>query len=342
MARKKPPMLEPSIDGRMRRSRRVPVFKATITPIVTVPISVRQQRNHESLRRKVEAAPLKRHVRARYQRALVTAGRYRQALEHAEKWVELDGAQAQSLSALASIQSLNSGAAAAMKTYASAIEVEPWNAKLHRKMAGMYKNKGDQELSCAHLWSVMSIFPAKAKAHLKLATCIAAIKGQKDQAVAVLSKLAASKPGNRMMTRIGKAMLEIQRPDFTPTPIKIPRNGDLIVTATWNRPIDLDLVLITPKGEIISAIQPGRHASVLLDSHQGDTGEVLRARRLPSGQYYVAISRIDASSSDSVSGTILIKARGKSKVIPFILGETSKPLAQVKIARVMRHQRGVK
>ncbi len=330
---------KPPLHQRSRlRSPPVRVFKATITPIVTIPISVRQQRKIESLRQKVAAHPHKRYVRTQYHRALIKAGRYEQALEHAKKWTELDGANAASLRALGSIQSIRVGAETAMKTFAAAIEVEPWNTRLHKKMAGMYKNKGDQELSCAHLWSVMSIAPHKAQRHLDLATCLASIKGQRDQAVVVLSKLAASKPGNRMMSRIGKSMLEIQRPDFTPPRPKISLKGDLIITATWNRPVDLDLVLITPKGEIISAIQGGRRAKVEIDSHQGDTAEVLRARRLPSGRYYVAISRSNASSSDSISGTILVKARGNSQVIPFILGETSKPLAQVKIARVMRRR----
>ena len=201
-------------------------------------------------------------------------------------------------------------------------------------MAQMYLNKGDLRRSCAHRWSMVSIRPRRISYNLALVRCLAALPDGKDLALRVLSQLSADPRARRYAAAIGRALASLQSGAMAkPLNKKPSTRGALVVSATWSKPVDLDLAVVTPRGERISALQGTRRGKVEADSRDGRTAEVLRLAYAPSGTYRVEISRPDGAQDDTpITGTIIVRAHGKSRTIPFVISTANKPLAQVKLS----------
>jgi hypothetical protein len=172
------------------------------------------------------------------------------------------------------------------------------------------------------------------KHHLDLAACLAALPSAEGRQLAlkILTDLANTPQGRRQAARIGKALANI---DLHKERAKADRRrrlerGALVVTATWNRPVDLDLALVTPRGERITALSEGRRGGVI-DSRNGAGAELLGLRWAGNGRYRVEIAHAAGTASGPINGTVLIKVRGKTQTIPFIISGRSKPLARLEL-----------
>ena len=317
------------MHGRGRPWVRVPVHSASIEPLIDISISVspRQTRREHQLQQLVQRAPLRRGTRQAYHRALVTNGRYDEALRHARQWAEVDGSHPDALLALADMQAATGRALPAMRTYSATVEVQPWNVNLHQDLARMYRNKGDVRRSCAHLWSVMSLYPRRLEHHLALATCLGQLPEERPRAMQLLSELTRGS-GKRDAARIGRALAQLVSGEATRR--SDPDRGALLIRATWDRPVDLDVGLITPRGRRLSALRTGRQGQAS-DSRDGQTAEVLALRWIGNGRYRIEITPANGETmTGTVSGTLLVKARGKTRAIPFVLSGGSgagKPVA---------------
>jgi tetratricopeptide (TPR) repeat protein len=321
---------------RHRHPVRVPVTK--IEPIVDVSVTPTARRAEERLERQVKARPLSRTHRSRYHRALVQNGNYSRALDHARKWVELDGSRVRPVLALADMQAAMGLPGLAKRTYSTSVEIQPWNVRLHRSLSRMYRNKGELRRSCAHVWSVMSLHPKRLENHLALAACLAELPDGKARAMQLLTELVRSPAGKRggNAARIGRALARLAEGKASER-----RNdrGALVLKATWDRGVDLDLGLITPDGRRISALRAGRRGGVTVDSHDGASAEVLALGWLRNGTYRVEIGPASDRGLDApVTGTLLIKARGKTRAVPFVVQSRVKPVAQLSLTSRWAHR----
>jgi len=335
------PVMDPFGGRRSRRMRPyyVTVRRATIQPMLAVSSTPAELRREARLQRQVAARPLLRYYRRALHRRLVLSGQYDRALEHARKWAGLDASRSDALSAVADMQAATGRTGEAMRTYSATVEVRPYSRRLHRYLADMYRNKGDLNRSCSHLWSVMSLRPSAVSRHLDLARCLGAIPARRQQAVRILTELSATPLGRRHASLIGRTLTRVQAMPAGAATRPLRTRGALVVTATWSLPVDLDVALITPRGERIGALRGSRHGRVERDSKNGRVPEVVRLRYASSGSYRVEISRpAGAAAGKTITGTILVQAMGKSRTIPFSLAGASTPLARVKVAyhRVMR------
>jgi hypothetical protein len=340
-ARPRPRMSRPdlgklveTLPDRPRRRRAtyhwITVRKVAVEPLLALEPSGQDRAAEARLKLRARAAPLRRGIRQAYHRRLMHNGRYALAARHALKWAELDGRHHAPLRALGDALAAGGKAAEATRSYTSMVEVRPYSATLHRRLAGMYRNKGDLRRACAHLWSVMSLRPSDVARQLELARCLAAIPGEKQTAIRILSDVASRPEGRRQAARITRALAAIN--DGAVDSHSPRTSGAVVVRATWSRPVDLDLALITPRGERISALMAGRRGGVEQDSHDGLTQEVLRLGWAAYGSYRVEIAAPEVPDSDKpISGTLLVRAHGKSRTIPFVLASRSKPLASIKI-----------
>jgi len=320
--------------------------RARMAPITTARIDLADGapgpgavRAEEMLRRQLEASPLRRALHVSYQRVLLQNGRAEEALRHAEKWAEVDGESAAPLTALADAQAIRTDLATAMRTRASAVDVEPGSQRLHRELAELYRNKGELRLSCAHLWSLVSLAPRAQERYVALARCLAGTPEGKEPVVQLLSELAGSARGPEVGS-LGRTLAAVRAAVAGPG---IPAaGGALSVRATWDQPLDLDLVLVTPRGERLSAM--GAPAGVVeADSHDGRTPEVLRLRSLRDGNYRIEVARPQGAKG-AVSGTVMIQALGKTRTVAFAIPEASdglRALARVSVTRTypMRYYR---
>ena len=374
-APKPKPSLGPSADylvgesARLRRRRPyrpryrwVNLRKARIQPLLAVSTSSSAHAAEQRLRRQVQDRPLHRWAHKAYHKRLVLNGNYGEALSHATRWAQLDADRYIAHRALADMLAAAGKTRAAVRAYTTMVEVNPYSARLHRYLAEMYRNKGDQRRSCSHLRSVLSLRPSDVSRHLALARCLASVDGEREAAVRVLTDLSASPAGKRHAGRIGRALAALHEGATAHEPS--PRTtGALVVSATWDRPVDLDLVLISPRGDRVSALLGARRARVERDSLDGRAPEVLRLTSAPTGAYRVEIARgpgvgeeprdealargkkpstREPELSKPISGTILVRALGQSRTIPFMLGAGhGKPLASVTVTtqRVRRPYR---
>ena len=328
-------VMDPFGKGRARYHRRpyyVTVRRARIQPMLAVSSTPTELRSEARLQRLVAAHPLRRYYRRALHRRLVLSGQYDRALRHARKWASLDGSHAAAVSAMADMQAATGRVGEAMRTYSATVEVSPYSRRLHRHLARMYRNKGDLNHSCSHLWSILSLRPSVISRHLELARCLSAIPQRREQAVRILTELSATPLGRSHAALIGRTLAQVQ--SASGATVGAPsRRGAMVVTATWSLPEDLDVALITPRGERICALRGGRQGEVEQDSVDGLTPEVLRLRHAGAGQYRVEISRpAGASSGKTITGTILVQALGRSQTIPFSLAGASTPLASVRVS----------
>lgn len=301
-------------------------------------ISAADQRRETAAARASERNPQSRKAHRLYHRALMRNARYEPALRHAETWTAKDTRHPGALLALADAQTAL-GKREAMQSYASVVDVQPWSKRLHLRLAEMYRNKGDARASCAHRWSLMSLYPKRLDYHLELAQCLVDVPGKRLQAVQVLSKAAKTPEGKRQSRKLGRALSALQRG-------KKPRarraRGEVVIEATWDQNVDLDLALVTPLGERITALRSSRRGGTVNDSRDGTKAEKMALRWAHNGLYRVEIAPgPGATISGPVRGTLKIKARGKTKTIAFELPAPGVlQLASLRLKSVWRVYRG--
>jgi len=103
--------------------------------------------------------------------------------------------------------------------------------------------------------------------------------------------------------------------------------------------VDLDIALVTPRGERISALRSTRRGRVAEDSLDGRHAETLALRWAREGSYRVEIAGPEGWAGD-VRGTVLVRARGKTRVLPFALsGRRSLTVATVVLSQRRSYRR---
>jgi tetratricopeptide (TPR) repeat protein len=336
------PRMSRGMIGRGYHRRPVPVLQTTIAPLLgssgPSPAARRQQ---ESLRAGVESNPLKRALHLAYHRALLKNGDYPEALRHAQKWAELDGAHADALAALGTAQAAQGALPAAIESLASSIDVEPWNPRRHEQLAAIYRHKGDPALACAHLQSLAALAPRDVARALAAASCLAALPGDgREAAIDLLTVLAGEKLGPAELGKVARALAAARSSALAYPPAFAAGRigGPLVARATWTAPVDLDLAIVTPRGQRLSALHTLRSGGVLVDSRDGASAEILQLAGLPNGEYRLEIGRAQADASAAgITGTVLIQAGGKRQTIAFSLGaESPRAIARIKVERLYR------
>ena len=325
-----------SVGGGRRMPPR-PQTVVTIQPAAAAPTQA-ALRQEDSLRQQVAASPLRRGVHASYHRVLMRNGALDEALRHAGEWAELDGSHADALAALADVQALQADLATSLRTRSSTVDVEPWNARWHQQLADMYRNKGQLKQSCAHLWSLVSLAPRNADRYVALVRCLGGLPEGRE---AALSLLTDDLPAGLSRAQSGHllGLLRELRAGNAPRQAVLSTTGPMVLSATWDTPTDLDIVLYTPGGERISSLSRGRAGGVAVDSRDGRMAEILRLGWLGDGEYRVEMVRLAegdaaAKGSSAVRGTLRIQAAGRVSTIPFALTSATASVAQVKVAKV--------
>ncbi len=257
------------------------------------------------------------------------------ALTHAREWAKLDSDSSEALRALGDMELASGNSREAARTYGSQVEVNPYSARIHLRMSRMYRNKGEARRACAHLWSLVSIRPHQLSYNLNLVRCLAPLPGGKETALKILSELSANPRARRYAASIGRALAALQRGayDGLDSSRRRPR-GAILVRATWSKPVDLDLALITPRGRRLSAMQGVSSGRVPADSRDGTIEEVLLMSRARSGTYRLEVTRPASADVGSapITGTVIVRAHGRSRTIPFVLSsEATRPLARIKV-----------
>jgi len=95
-------------------------------------------------------------------------------------------------------------------------------------------------------------------------------------------------------------------------------SGDVVVSATWNGGVDLDIALVDPAGRRASAVTRLKGARV--EAATARDHEAVAMSSGAAGSFLIEIVRANAAEGTiPVSGTVTVKAFGQSRAIPFTL-----------------------
>jgi hypothetical protein len=204
-----------------------------------------------------------------------------------------------------------------MRAYGSAVEVNPFDAKLQARLADALASKGDIARSCAHRRAVVSIDPARPEHHLQLTRCLASL-GRPD-----LVRDAAEDGTNRAKGNLADLRAAIAGA-VRPAPVRAV-NGPLKATLTWLGAGDLDIAFIDSRGRRLSALRPEN----LLVEQLGNGESVAMISVSPQT---VAIEVTRFSGQGPVSGELKIRTPELTRSYPFTIDQGSRRLANVTLS----------
>ena len=266
----------------------------------------------EALRQIVLRDPTSRPAHRKLVQNAIRAGAP-EAFTYAVAWSQADPDHAPALLAVADLLAAR-GEAIAMRAYGSAVEVNPFDAKLQTRLAEALASKGDIARSCAHRRAVVSIDPSRAEHHLQLTRCLASL-GRTDLVQGAAEEGLARAPGNNADLRA--ALSGAVRPAALR-----PVNGQLKATLTWLGAGDLDIAFIDSRGRRLSALRPEN-----LVVEQLGNGE--SAAMISVSPQTVAVEITRFSGQGPVSGELKLRTPELSRSYPFTIDQGSLRLANV-------------
>jgi hypothetical protein len=297
-------------DGYSRRTRRPPPPRWKISPALAPSYDVLAKL--EALRQIVLRDPTSRPAHRKLVQNAIRAGAP-EAFTYAVAWSQADPDHAPALLAVADLLAAR-GEAIAMRAYGSAVEVNPFDAKLQTRLAEALASKGDIARSCAHRRAVVSIDPSRAEHHLQLTRCLASL-GRTDLVQGAAEEGLARAPGNNADLRA--ALSGAVRPAALR-----PVNGQLKATLTWLGAGDLDIAFIDSRGRRLSALRPEN-----LVVEQLGNGE--SAAMISVSPQTVAVEITRFSGQGPVSGELKLRTPELSRSYPFTIDQGSLRLANV-------------
>lgn len=235
----------------------------------------------------------------------------------ANKWLKKDRMDAGVLVELAGIAALRGDPDRSAEFLASAVDADPRSVGAHNRMVKLYRAAGNTDLMCAHALTRALVSPASWKHQVKAIRCGAGserhLKRLKERGRKRAEK-ALSKPEKERSVR-----------------------GRMKVTASWSADQDLDIVVVTPRGRVITW-QGGARRTRSRDVTSRRT-ETLAISMEERGRYRVLMVPRGVGKGRSISGSVRIRAYGKSRTMDFAVSGRAARVADVIIKSKFRYER---
>ena len=280
--------------------------------------TARERDRVDELRRQRDAAPQSRAAHRKLVQAAIYYG-LPEAFDYARAWADADPDHAPALLAVADLLAAR-GDPVAHRAYGSAVEVKPFDRKLHARLADALLSKGDLTRACAHRRAIVSIDPAAVAHHLDLSACLARV-GRMDLAREALAEAMTRAKGN--LRPLQAAATDLERGQV-PTPAAAPLHAypDLRATLTWTGPADLDLALVDRRGRRLSTL---RREGVMVREGRGEETLTFATVDQP---VYLEVTRTDPSGPP-VQATLKVKTPYATKSFDITSGHQTLRLAKV-------------
>jgi hypothetical protein len=184
-------------------------------------------------------------------------------------------------------------------------------------MMGLYRAAGDDALRCEHALTRALVTPASWQAQVDAVRC----GGEASRLLERLSK--------RDRRRADRALA---------APAKGPRRSDqLVVEATWDGGADLDVVVVTPRGRVLS--WRGGAKRVAAQDAQASDRERLATSLDRTGRYRIFVVQRDGGEAPPpVTGTVQIRAHGERRRLSFTTANGVAGAGEVVVAAKSRWQ----
>ncbi|HEY4059627.1 MAG TPA: VIT domain-containing protein [Kofleriaceae bacterium] len=248
--------------------------------------------------------------------ALAYAGDIDRAKEVAAKWLDRDRLDPQALGYTADLLGRDGQRELALRTLAGLVDLDADSIPLHNRMIGAYEASGRLSQACSHRIALAAIQPKDMTAAGAAMRCLRAVGRDAD---AELVKKAL--PDDQARSAAEKAAT-VAGLDKKPS-------GDLVMNASWQGNVDLDISLVTPSGERVSWMG-GRTDAVAKDASSNDR-EALALRSLKKGNYLLEITRGTASTG-VIRGTLDVSALGQRRTLPFELTSERTTVGRIQVS----------
>ncbi len=272
-------------------------------------------------RNAVAASPDERGRHKELARVLAVTGQLEELGEVLEKWSSRDPLDADVILARADLAARKGDREASLRILGGALAASaltPADAfTLAGNVARAYERVGRPE-ACAFAVTAAELRPTDVDAVARAVSCERA-HGRARSAERWTS---AMKDAQRTALTNALAKLDPSKPEGA--------FGDVVVTATWEGGVDLDVTLLDPNGRRAGVTSRMRGARV-----EGATArdhETVALSTGDAGPFVVEIGRAMASDSNvPVSGRITVKAFGETQTVPFTLTSARTPVARVDV-----------
>lgn len=289
-------------------------------------------------------------------RALSRAGMLPAAETAAREWLTRDRMDAEALTYLADVVGRQGQRERALRILSGVVDLEPDNRVLHERLAKAFERGGEAQRACDHRVSLAEIqgsFESTTTRSRRRRGVRQASSSEAAQTVARAVRceraLGRGPAASRILAARGTSERTQVESALTRGGDTERVRGDLLLDASWDVPVDLDLSIVTPQGTRISWL--GGRTTVVGDQGQTPGGERLGLRRATRGTYYLEIGRSDVSDEAAggvrrepprrqpVSGRVRVSILGESRTIPFTLHGDRVQLGTVRVRSEWREER---
>lgn len=288
------------------------------------PASATQRAAIANLKAQRDADPSNRKAHSDLVRRAIRDG-HEDTLAFTAAWAAADPDHAPALLAHAD-QLAAAGDPLALRSYASAIEVEPFSTSMHRRMADALTSAGDFERACSHRRALVSIDPRDGKAAAELIECLLAA-GRQAEARAAMSRAQStvtSKSGKQALSKAEK-LFERGLPSSSAILHSAP---DLRAELRWTAAENLDVAFIDSRGRRLSVLRP--QGVLVRERHEGaERSEILTLRKV-TGTMFIEVTRPQSNSEDPLRAKLVIKTATQTKSFDLALEPGSKRVASVR------------
>jgi len=232
----------------------------------------------------------------------------------AKKWLAKDRMDADALAELAGLAALQGNPDRSRDLLASAVDVDPRSAAAHSRMVELYRAAGNRALMCDHALTRALVNKRSWRHQVAAARC--------DQD---LTRHISHLEGWRKR-RAEKAVAKAEKPKRL--------WGRLMVTASWDSGTDLDIVVVTPQGKVVS--WQGGARRVHSEGISSLLRETLTSSMKYRGRYQVYVVPRAHGKSAASSGTVRIRSYKTVKTYPFAASTRPVRIADVNVKSKFR------
>jgi hypothetical protein len=243
-------------------------------------------------------------------------GQLDRAAQLADRWSGRDALDPGALTARATLAARQGDRTRAIRILSGLVDLRPSDASLQNWLASMFDSMGQPQRACSHRVALAELRSSDPGA---LAAAVRCSRGSGSSAL-----------GDSLVADITKDTVRSAVERELAKSVEAGLKGDVQIEASWDTDADVDVALIGSKGERYSWMGDPRARC----SARGATSrrsETLAVQNAPAGDYILEVTRADRDSSEPVRGTLVIRAVGTTRSIPFVLTADRVEIGTVKV-----------
>jgi hypothetical protein len=263
-----------------------------------------------------------------FYKILSLAGQFAEADEVARRWSTRDALDPDALVRLAEVAARRGEREQSLRILGGIADVRANDRAQLQRLVSMFERAGDSERACSMKISLAEAFATDLELVAGAALCERAL-GHSAAAQRWLDSITDS----AQRTALEATMTRLSNANASNNSVR----GELVIDATWDAPVDLDIAVIDPKGTRVTWAW-GRTRGLTVRDATSQNRESLGLSSLQqTGDYVIEVSRASRSTG-SVRGSITLRAMGRTRTFRLAMepNEDTRRIGAVRITRTER------